>query len=86
MAKIIILIKFFTVKLTGLHFTKDAMKRFDEHSKWNQKEPFELVDIVDMGERVKDMNIVSLSQANFFFFKALQETDKSLMDVMLHQV
>ena len=39
-----------------------------------------------MGDRVKDMDIVSFSQGNFFFFKSLQDLDKSIVTQMLHQV
>ena len=39
-----------------------------------------------MGARIKDLNIVSLSQANFFYFKSLQESEPSLMVPLLQQV
>ena len=50
------------VKLTGLRFSKDAHKKFSGLSKWNYKEPLDLLDLTDMGDRVKDMDIVSISQ------------------------
>jgi hypothetical protein len=45
-----------------------------------------LLDLSDMGDRVKNMDIVSSSQGNFFFFKSLQENDRSLTIQMLEQV
>ena len=74
------------VKLTGLRFSKEAFKKFQGQVKWNFKEPLELLDLVEMGDRVKDMDIVSSSQGNFFQYKSLQETDKSIAMQMLLQV
>ncbi len=72
--------------LTGLQFSSDAYTRFSNVTKWNHREPFGILDITDMGDRVKNMDIVSSSQGNFFFYKSLQEADPSLVVQMLEQV
>ena len=38
------------------------------------KEPLELLELTEIGDRVKSMDIVSLSQGNFFFFKSREES------------
>ena len=38
-------------------------------------EPVDYLDLIEMGERVKCMDIVSLSQGNFFLYKALGMSD-----------
>ena len=56
------------VHLTGLQFTKNAFSKFNLESKWNYKEPLDLLDLTEMGDRVKDMAIVSSSQVRRIFF------------------
>ena len=56
---------FFVVKLTGLRFTKEARKKISDQ--WNYQEPLDLLDLTDMGDRVKDMDIVSFCQVYTFF-------------------
>ncbi len=73
-------------KMTGLQFSVDANKRFSGLSKWNYREPFGLLDLVDMGEIVKNMDIISSSQGTFYYFKSLQEADPNISLQYLEQV
>jgi hypothetical protein len=77
---------FSSAKLTGLQFTLDSFDKCAIAKKWNPREPFGLLDLTDMGDRVKNMDIVSLSQGNFFFLKSLQEEDPAIVTFMLQQV
>ena len=38
-------------------------------------EPFDYLDLIEIGDRVKCMDIVSLSQGNFFLYQALLQND-----------
>ena len=47
-------------------------------------EPVDYLDLLEIGERVKCMDIVSLSQGNFFLYKALvMQNDKVKEDLLL---
>ena len=45
-----------------------------DRSVW-MSEPVDYLDLIEIGERVKCMDIVSLSQGNFFLYKALGMSD-----------
>ena len=45
-----------------------------------------MLDLEEIGERVKDMGIVSFSQGNFFYFKALLEKESETAMQMLMKV
>ncbi len=72
--------------LTGLQFSSDTYKKFNGQLKWAYREPLGMLDLNVLGDRVKNMDIVSSSQGNFFFFKSLQETDVSISTQLLEQV
>lgn len=76
----------FSVILTGLQFSTDTYKKFSGTLKWAFREPFGMLDLNVLGDRVKNMDIVSSSQGNFFFFKSLQEGDVSISTQLLEQV
>lgn len=61
----------FAVELTGFRFAKEALGKIKKH------EQLELLDLEDMGDRVKDMDIISAAQGTFYFYKSLQESGKS---------
>jgi hypothetical protein len=75
-----------SVKLTGLRFSTDAFGKFSGITKCNFREPLELLDLEDMGDRVKNMDIISSSQGNFYYYKSLQESDSGIAVHMLQQV
>jgi hypothetical protein len=64
----------------------DAHLKISGRSKWNHKEPFGLLDLVEMCDRVKNMDIMYSTQGNFYYFKSLQESDISIVTQMLEQV
>eukprot|EP00008_Paramoeba_atlantica_P015514 CAMPEP_0201498548 /NCGR_PEP_ID=MMETSP0151_2-20130828/71691_1 /ASSEMBLY_ACC=CAM_ASM_000257 /TAXON_ID=200890 /ORGANISM="Paramoeba atlantica, Strain 621/1 / CCAP 1560/9" /LENGTH=330 /DNA_ID=CAMNT_0047890205 /DNA_START=6 /DNA_END=995 /DNA_ORIENTATION=- len=72
------------IDLTGLVMTPKAMETFQGVPTF-VKEPVSMLDVLEMGDRVKSMDIVSLSQGNFLLFKSLGVKDRSGMIEMLEQ-
>ena len=56
-----------------------------DRSIW-MSEPVDYLDLIEMGERVKCMDIVSLSQGNFFLYKALGMPNGKVKEDLLLQV
>jgi hypothetical protein len=58
-------------KMMGLQLSQRSMSRFLGTSEWNSDTPIELVDLLEIGERVKHTNVVANAEGFFYQCKAL---------------
>jgi tetratricopeptide (TPR) repeat protein len=66
-------------RMTGIRFSDEAKRRFRGEGRWNALEPVDILDLKEIGERVKFMSVVSLAEGTFFEIKGLL-LDKKGMD------
>ena len=71
------------VKLTGLVFVDDILKKIQNPS---AKEVIDMLDLIEIGDRVKSMDIVTVSQGNFFLMRSLTVCDPSFQMHLLQRV
>ena len=75
------------IELSGLHVTEEAKGKFHEpdlsERDWNH--PLDLLDVVELGERVKHMDVVSRTKGIFFQLKASQEPDPTVAASLLER-
>lgn len=67
-------------QMTGMIFSSDAKRRFKGLGRWNALEPIDIVDLKNIGERVKFMDVVDIAEASFFEVKGLQAEKRGLAD------
>ena len=69
----------------GLRFTPHAMSRFMGSAEWNPDSPVELLDIVEIGERVKHTNVVANAEGFFFQYQAVHMRQSGYKVALLAQ-
>ena len=72
-------------KMMGLHLTQHAVSRFMGTSEWNPDSPVELLDIVEIGERVKHTNVVANAEGFFFQYQAVHMEQSGYKVALLAQ-
>ena len=61
------------LELTGVRVSEQAKKRFRETGGTGEQADLDLLDVVEVGERVKHMDVVWRTKGTFFQLKAVQE-------------
>ena len=72
--------------LTGMVISSEARKRFEERGGQilgSLREPLQLLDLIEIGDRVKYPDMVSISQGNFFLCKSRLEVDSAAIFPLL---
>ena len=63
--------------------SEDGVRKFSDTALANFHHPLELLDIIELGDRVKHMDIMSRTKGVFFQLKAAQETDRNVASSLL---
>ena len=59
-------------RMLGLRFTLSSVNKFKGYGGWNSYQPLDILDLIEIGERVKHMNIVDAAEGMFFYHRGLQ--------------
>jgi tetratricopeptide (TPR) repeat protein len=71
--------------MTGLRFTQACADKFKGIGQWNSAEPIDILDLVEIGERVKHMNIVDSAEGTFFSHKGFEFGHKHALAIDMFQ-
>jgi tetratricopeptide (TPR) repeat protein len=70
-------------KMAGLQWSDPVKNRFKGVGQWNHREPVGFLDLRQMEERVKHMNIIADAEAKFFHCRGMQE-DNPVLSIDLY--
>lgn len=71
--------------MSGLQLSDHSIGRFLGIAEWNPDAPIELLDIIEIGERVKHTNVVANAEGFYYQYKALHMQQKKYKLEMLSQ-
>ena len=73
------------IELCRIGVSEEGLRKFREPEMANDIQPLDLLDITELGDRVKDMDVVSRTKGVFFQLKAVKESDQSVACSLLLQ-
>ena len=71
------------VELCEIHVTEEALRKFREPGSFGAHQTLELLDVIELRDRVKHMDVVSRTKGMFFLLKAVKESDKGVASSFL---